>query len=323
MSAARIALERVWPARRRRRRRPPGRAVRRAIVARKRPAPQSRAARRHTRLSPRRIALIGLLTLLALGGGWFWLRDSSLVRADDVRVSGLSGPDAPRIRALLTETASDMTTLHVRADQLRDALAPYPIVKDIRVSAAVPHTLRIEVIEHDPVAAVVIGGRRVAVASDGTVLDGTRAAEDLIALPASAASAGGRLTDRRALQQVALLGAAPAPLRALIGSVGRDPSGLRVMLVQGPVVVFGSAARLRAKWAAAARVIADPDSAGATYVDVRVPQNAVAGRFAPEPVPDGVTDEDTVVPPDAAAGDAATGQATAGEETAGSTPEGG
>lgn len=267
MSAARVALERVWPVRPKRRRR------------------RSRVAA----LSPRLIALIALLTLAALGAGWMWLRDSSLVRADDVRISGLTGPDSPRIRALLRDAASDMTTLHVRADQLRDAVAPFPVVKDIRVSADFPHTLRIEVVEHDPVAAVVIGGRRVAVASDGTVLGGAPATGHLIALSASAATAGGRLTDRHALSEVAVLGAAPEQLRALVTAVGHDPSGLRVALAQGPILVFGSTQRLRAKWAAAARVLASPDADGATYVDVRVPQHAVAGRFAPEPTEEAAT----------------------------------
>ena len=38
-----------------------------------------------------------VLSLLA--GGWLWLRDSRLVAVDQVSVTGLSGSEAPRVRA--------------------------------------------------------------------------------------------------------------------------------------------------------------------------------------------------------------------------------
>ena len=48
-------------------------------------------------------------------------------------------------------------------------------------------------------------------------------------------------------------------------------------LSDGPELIFGDASRVRAKWIAAARVLADPDAAGATYIDVRLPDRPAAG----------------------------------------------
>jgi cell division protein FtsQ len=57
--------------------------------------------------------------------------------------------------------------------------------------------------------------------------------------------------------------------------------GLTAQLVRGPEVYFGDAGRLAAKWTATARVLADPSSKGATYLDVRVPERPAAGGLEP------------------------------------------
>jgi cell division protein FtsQ len=227
----------------------------------------------------RRAALAVVVALLA-AGGWTWLRDSPLVAVSDVAVTGLSGgPESAAVRNALARAARDMSTLHVRPERLRTAVAPYPIVKDIRVTTDFPHGMTIEVVEHDAVAAVEIDGRRVPVAADGTLLRGRPAATDLVTLSVPAANGGGRLTSRRGRDAVAILGAAPRPLRPYVVDVARGADGLRIALRNGPLVQFGDAGRARAKWTAVARVLGDPRSAGATYLDVRVPERPVAGRF--------------------------------------------
>ena len=50
----------------------------------------------------------------------------------------------------------------------------------------------------------------------------------------------------------------------------------------GPELIFGTAERIGAKWAAAARVLADPDAAGAEYVDLRIPERPAAGGLPVE-----------------------------------------
>ena len=87
--------------------------------------------------------------LALLAGGWLWLRDSSLVAVRQVSVSGLTGSDAPRVRAALQDAALDMTTLHVRASQLNTAVEPFPAVQAVEAHADFPHRLRIVVREHE------------------------------------------------------------------------------------------------------------------------------------------------------------------------------
>jgi cell division protein FtsQ len=256
-----------------------------AIAARVRALGPRRRRRRRARAGPlarlpRGLAALALVAALAGGGGYLWLRDSGLVAVSDVWVTGVSGRDAPAIRRALGAAAKDMTTMHVRLDQLRTAVGPYPIVKDLRVETDFPHGMRIHVVEHDPVAAVLVAGRRVPVAADGTLLDGQPAGSQLVLLDIPSANGGGRLTDRRALAAVKVMGAAPPKLRGFVTGITRGAEGLTVSLRDGPIVQFGDSARPRAKWAAAARVLADPRSAGASYLDVRAPERPVAGRFA-------------------------------------------
>jgi cell division protein FtsQ len=222
-------------------------------------------------------AVAGCAVVLALlGGGWLWLRDSSLVAVRQVSVSGLTGPDAPRVRAALQDAALDMTTLHVRASQLNTAVEPFPAVQAVEAHADFPHRLRIVVHEHAAVGAIVAGSQRLAVAGDGTLLrDTPTRGLPVIAMPVS--PGGDRLSDRGALRAMAMLAAAPAPLRAKIRRVYVGPRGLTAPLQNGPVLYFGGADRLRAKWTAATVVLADRSSAGATYVDVRLPERPAAG----------------------------------------------
>jgi cell division protein FtsQ len=214
--------------------------------------------------------------LALLGGGWLWLRDSSVVAVRQVSVSGLTGSDAPRVRAALQDAALDMTTLHVRASQLNTAVEPFPAVEAVEAHADFPHRLRIVVHEHAAVGAIVAGSQRLAVAADGTLLRGTSTnGLPVIAMPVS--PGGDRLNDRGALRAAALLATAPSPLRARIRRVYVGPRGLTAPLQNGPILYFGGADRLRAKWTAATVVLGDRSSAGATYVDVRLPERPAAG----------------------------------------------
>jgi cell division protein FtsQ len=53
--------------------------------------------------------------------------------------------------------------------------------------------------------------------------------------------------------------------------------GWTLPLRDGPTLYFGGFERLAAKWAAAATVLADRSSAGATYLDLRLPERPAAG----------------------------------------------
>jgi cell division protein FtsQ len=215
--------------------------------------------------------------LALLGGGWIWLRHSSLVAVKRVLVAGVSGPDAAQIRAALISEARTMTTLDVQLAHLRTAVSPYPVVKHLEVSTQFPHGMRIRVIEQVPVATVDTDGRRTAVAGDGTLLSGVLASTLLPTINLAVAPGGTRLTGA-AQSDVRMLAAAPYALLAKVASASSDSvHGLVAQLRNGPKVYFGGAGQLTAKWSAVAEVLASSSSAGADYIDVTVPTRPVAG----------------------------------------------
>ena len=229
----------------------------------------------------------------ALAGGWFWLRDSDVVEVRDVFVTGLTSSQESQIRQALKSAALDMTTLHVREDQLRAAVAQYPSVAGLTADAKFPHKLTIEVRERAPVAAITTGGgSKVAASGDGRVLRGMTAS-GLPILRVKSSPAGERVTDRRTLGALGVAGGAPPELRARIERLWSGERGLTLDLRNGPDLVFGSGTDTRRKWIAAVRVLADPSSAGATYLDLRVPERVAAGGLGPvepEPTPTAQTD---------------------------------
>lgn len=226
-----------------------------------------------------RIALISVLVALPLLlGAFVLLRHSSLVAVEHVHVSGVRGPEAQAIDAALVSAARHMSTLDVRTGSLMAAVAPFRVVSDVRVHPQIPHGLRIEVHERLPVAALQVGRGRTAVAADGTVLGQALLSSALptvggYRLPA----AGHRLNDAGLLGDMVVLGAAPPPLAKLVTRVYNGPEGLTVAMHSGLLAYFGDATRPHAKWLSLARVLADQSSAGASYVDVRLPARPAAG----------------------------------------------
>jgi cell division protein FtsQ len=97
------------------------------------------------------------------------------------------------------------------------------------------------------------------------------------------------VTDRRTRIALAVAAAAPQPLLERSDRLWWGPRGLTLDLRDGPPLIFGTAHDAAAKWAGAARVLADPTAAGATYLDLRITGRVAAGGVGPVPVetPDG------------------------------------
>ncbi len=221
--------------------------------------------------------MAAVASLALVGAAWLWVRDSSLVAVQQVTVSGVYGPDAGQIRAVLTTAARNMTTLDVRVSQLRTAVAPYPVVRDLHVSTQFPHGMRIHVVELLPVGALLAGGRSIAASGDGTLLPDVSPAS-LPTIPVGSFPGGSHVTERPALDALTLLAGAPSRLGSRISQVASTPPhGLGAQLRNGPSIYFGDVSDLAAKWIAATEVLADPGSAGATYIDVSDPARPVAG----------------------------------------------
>ncbi len=228
--------------------------------------------------------LATLGAVLVLGGGWLWLRDSPLVAVQRVTVTGENGPDAAAIRSALVASARSMTTLDVQTGRLYAAVSAYPVVRSLRVSTQFPHGMRIRVLEELPVAQVEVGGRRIAVASDGTLLRDLASVPALPTIQLAAPPGGPRLVAQGPLQELHAARTAPRMLlsRITLISIIRGP-GLVVRLHDGPAVYLGDDRALRAKWSAAVAVLGDSGSAGASYVDVTDPGRPAAGAVAETP----------------------------------------
>ncbi len=267
--------------------------------------------------TPRRLG-IALAVLALLGGGWLLLRKSPLVSVEHVQIAGVQGVDAGPIDAALRGAARGMSTLNVNVGALRAAVASDRVVRSLSVSTSFPHGLRVNVVEQLPVAAVSVGGVRTAVAADGVVLGPELLASERVQLPTITLPAGtsaladlgsgarspegrvGHVGDATARAELSVLGAAPRVLLGWVSKVFIGPEGLTVAMRGGLSIYFGDATRPHAKWLSAARVLADPSSAGATYVDVRAPERPAAGTTAAGGL---------------SGGDTATGQASAVDAT--------
>jgi cell division protein FtsQ len=229
-----------------------------------------------------RIAAIALaLAVPVLAGGWLWLRHSSLVSVEHVRIGGVHGSDAHAIEAALTGAARQMSTLDVQQGKLRAAVASYPVVGALRVSSSFPHGLHIQVLEQPPVAILSAGGVNTAVAASGVVLGTARASEALPTLTSSVQlQPGQRVREAKLLDDLAVLGAAPARLAKSVERAYSGPKGLTLVLHGGLQAYFGDSSLPHAKWISLARVLADANSAGASYIDVRSPERPAAGFSA-------------------------------------------
>jgi cell division protein FtsQ len=224
------------------------------------------------------------VTVLAglLAGGWLWLRDSSLARVTEVRVTGATTSEEGRIRAALERAARDMTTLHVREQALHDAVASYPSVAGLRVETDFPHGMAVEVLEHRPVAAIEVDGHRTPVSGGGIVLNGVQADRTLPTIRRDRLPAE-RVEDAKTRAALTVAAAAPEPLLERSERLSYGPDGLTLDLRDGPPLIFGTSEDAAAKWAAAARVLAEPSAVGAVYLDLRVPGRVAAGGLGPVP----------------------------------------
>jgi cell division protein FtsQ len=213
-----------------------------------------------------------------------WVRNSSLVGVSRVTIVGVSGPDAQQIRSALAVAARNMTTLNVKVSKLRTAVAPFPLVKDLRVSTSFPHGIRIRVIEQLAVATILAGRERMTVAGDGTLLRDVAPSPALPVISVPALPGGSKLTDPSALQAVDVLAAAPYQLLGHVEAVTTSGThGVVVRLRSGPSLYFGDRDLLTAKWIAAAGVLADSGSRGASYIDVSDPERPAAGAAGATP----------------------------------------
>jgi cell division protein FtsQ len=230
--------------------------------------------RRHRRLRSLTIAILIAAPLLV--GGWLGLRDSSLVSVRHVHISGAHGVGARAIDRALSEAARNMSTMDVNLHALRSAVAAYPQVRRLQVKTSFPHSISISVIEQLPVATLLVGSERTALAADGVVLGPDFVSSGLPVIR-GAELPQKHVTEAQTRAYLAILGAAPAPLERLLSRVFTSQKGITLQTRNGMLIYFGDATRPHAKWLSFVRVLIAPSAAGATYIDVRLPERPAAG----------------------------------------------
>jgi cell division protein FtsQ len=138
--------------------------------------------------------------------------------------------------------------------------------------------MSIRVVEQPAVAALTVAGTKTAVTANGVVLGPGLASGSLPTIAgASLPSPGQPLHNAALLSAVAVLGAAPAPLAKQVTRAYSSTKGLTLVMHSGLRAYFGDGTSPHAKWLSLSRVLADPSSAGASYVDVRLPERPAAG----------------------------------------------
>ncbi|MEA2312610.1 MAG: cell division protein FtsQ [Solirubrobacteraceae bacterium] len=246
--------------------------------------PLAERAAKLPRVPPRVLLAILALALVATGG-YFWLRDSSLTQVRDVQVTGASTSEAAKVTSALESAAAGMSTLHVRMDALKAAVAPYASVQDLAVKPDFPHRLTITVIERKPVAVLQIGDQNIPATGSGLILRGVVADDGLPAIRVDAAPGGDHVDNANTRAALSIAASAPDVLRQRILRLWTGERGMMLSLENGPDLIFGDASDNARRWAAAARVLAEPKAAGATYLDVRIPGRVAAGGLGPVPDP--------------------------------------
>jgi cell division protein FtsQ len=226
----------------------------------------------------RRRLIAAAIALLVLWASYtLWFRNLPWFAIDEVTITGATTNER-QIEAAVEQAAQDMTTLHLKDGELRDAVAQYPTIASVGASTSFPHTLHVTVTERLPVAFLKVGPRRTAVSADGYLLIG--ASFDPKQLPRiDGVAANGARLNGDAAAQAAILGATPTALRDRVIASSWDDvqGGVVVDLDGGPDLRFGDGGRARDKWTAAVAVLSSDEHGSPSYLDVSVPDRPVSG----------------------------------------------
>lgn len=224
-------------------------------------------------------AVVLALLLIAV---YVVLRTTSLSAVENVTIVGVEGPNASETRHALEQASVGQSTLGFDAGALREAVADMPSITGVDVHTRFPHGVQVEVHQRIAIGALSVDGRKIAVATDGTLLPEWDAG-DLPIINGGRATGGRLVAEHRAAATI--LAGAPEALRAKTARI--DKSTI-IRLADGPALLFHDTDRVAAKWLAATAVLADPSSVGATWIDLRVPERPVAGSGAPPLTPPAV-----------------------------------
>jgi cell division protein FtsQ len=227
-------------------------------------------------------ALVVLALVVALAGiGYAAARFTSLFALEEIEVTGAS----PRIKTAVRETgAAFLGTSLVALDQdeLRDRLQALPSVEAVRFDRAFPHTLRIVVVPERPLAVLRDGRGSWLVSERGRVIrsvdpETKRAVVWIAPADLEPGELVGEENARLALEGLRRL---PATFPGRVEYARATDGAITFELADGAEVRLGTADSLALKLAVATRILRGMNAAeraGLGYLDVSVPERAVAG----------------------------------------------
>lgn len=238
-----------------------------------------RDQRRRARLR-RTLAVLGLLAVLGVG---YAIERSPLVALSEIQVSGTDRLDPD---AVIAAADLDLGTSTLRLDlgEAERRVRALPVVGAVEAQRVDPLTVRITVVEREPLLAVSSGSDRVLVDGDGVVM--ARGAEDglvPVLLPSGTAlpPPGERVTAVPALAAAHRIHRElPTELRQRVARIEAhsvEEVDLRLRMPTGePVLVhLGRAERLDEKARALLAVLADVGDVALASIDVRAPATPV------------------------------------------------
>lgn len=232
-------------------------------------------ARARGRKRLRRLLVLAAITVLVLGA--VAVTRSSLLDVDQVTVSGASNSgesavlDAADIAAGEAMVSVDLAAVEARIGDL-------PWVADASVTRSWPGTVRIEVVEREPVAVAGEGADAVVVDSEGRILGSALGRSNLPSVGSEALGEPGSFLSEDRREVVAVVTDLPPELTAEVAAadlVGESPV---LELTDGIVVHLGDGTRLRSKSDAALALLEQADRATIASIDVSVPSAAALTR---------------------------------------------
>lgn len=253
-------------------------------------APLPRLRRRDARLAaflPSARSVAAGVALLALGiGGYATARSTSVFAVRELRVQGATPALARQIRATLAPLTGE-SLLGLDGDRLVGRLEAIPHVRSAGYDRAFPHTLVVTVDRELPVAVLRRGAESWLVSDRGRALQriprGTHPRLPGVWVPRRVpVAAGGIVPAPVALAGIrAAGGMEPGSLPSPVRTIRTGERELTLLLASGLEVRLGDESELQLKLAVAARIIPSlprPAMGGPHYLDVGVPERAVAGR---------------------------------------------
>jgi cell division protein FtsQ len=227
---------------------------------------------------------VGLALVAGALGGYVAARETSAFAVRDVIVEGAS----PRVGRQIGEVLSPLvgrSLVGLGADEVLGPVKALPEVRSASYDRAFPHTLVVVVEQERPAAVLRAGSRAWLVSPRGRVLREVepRRRRRLARVWAPARTAvvvGNPVADASARRAVAAAALALRALRARVLTVREVDGQLAFVLAGGRELRLGDRVELGLKVAVANAILPrllEPRLGGPTYLDVSVPERAVAG----------------------------------------------